>query len=61
MIIKISIVEPFKGFPKRTVCPECGEPKAIKWDSEGDGKNIILTSLHNHEEKVQKNQLKEVA
>ena len=60
MIIKIS-VKPFKGFPKRTACAECGEPQVFKWDSAGDGKNIILTSSHNHEGKVQRNQIKEVA
>ena len=60
MIVKISVVESF-SFPKGTGCTECGKLQVIKWASEDDGRNITLTFSHNHEEKVQENQLKKVA
>ena len=30
---------------KSNFCPECGEAQVFKWDNEGGGKNIVLTSL----------------
>ena len=30
---------------KSNICPECGEAQVFKWDNEGGGKNIVLTSL----------------
>ena len=29
---------------KSNFCPECGEAQVFKWDNEGGGKNIVLTS-----------------
>ena len=55
------MVETFKSYPQKTICPKCGEAQVFKWDSVDDGRNIILTSLHDHGKKVQKKQLKEVA
>ena len=60
MIRKINMIAS-KIYPKRTACPECGAPQIFRWDSVDDGKNIILTFSHNHEDKVQKKQFKEVA
>jgi hypothetical protein len=34
---------------KSNICPECGEAQVFKWDNEGGGKNIVLTSL-SHED-----------
>ena len=59
MFTKVSMAEPFKDYPKRSACPECGEALIIKWDSVGDGKNIILTPSHAHEKKVQEKQSQE--
>ena len=45
MILKNISEKYFSRVPiKSNICPECGEAQVFKWDNEGGGKNIILTS-----------------
>ncbi len=46
MISKNNSGNAFGKEPKKSnICPGCGEAQVFKWDNEGCGKNIVLTSL----------------
>ena len=54
MFTRSSIKGPFGRLAKRSnICPAGGEAQVFKWDSVGDGRNIVLTSS-SHEECYEK-------
>jgi hypothetical protein len=50
MSLKINSEKKIERVPMMSnICPECGEAQVFKWDNEGGGKNIILTSFSHKE------------